>query len=54
MASCLPLLAAVVVFQESGLTPVAWLWLGLNLLLALPVLFAWRHARRLCLHPQQA
>ena len=53
MAICLPLLAAVVVLQESALTPVAWLWLGLNLLLALPVLFAWWHARR-SLQPQQA
>ena len=39
--------AAVVVVQEAGLTPVVWLWLGLNLLLALPVMFDWRDARRL-------
>ena len=42
LAVLLPLLAAVVVLQEAGRTPVAWLWLGLNLLLALPVLTAWR------------
>jgi len=55
LAVCLPLLGAAVVWQESGLTPVAWLWLGLNLLIALPVLFAWWHARQdLRLQPQQA
>ncbi len=43
----LPLLAVVVLLQEAGLTPVAWLWLGVNLLLALPVLLDWRQARRL-------
>ncbi|WP_426701199.1 glycoside hydrolase family 17 [Rhodanobacter sp. Col0626] len=47
LASLLPLLAAIVVLQESGLTPVAWLWLGLNLLLALPVLVDWWQVRRL-------
>jgi exo-beta-1,3-glucanase (GH17 family) len=52
LAMVLPLLAATVVVQESGLSPVAWLWLGLNLAIALPVLFDWR-ARRL-LQPQQA
>jgi exo-beta-1,3-glucanase (GH17 family) len=45
LAAWLPLLAAIVLVQEGGLTPVAWLWLGLNLLLALPVLFDWRSAR---------
>jgi glucan 1,3-beta-glucosidase len=55
LAAWLPVLAAIVVWQEAGLTPVAWLWLGLNLSLALPVLFGWRHARQhLRLHPQQA
>jgi glucan 1,3-beta-glucosidase len=47
LAAWLPVLAAVVVVQEAGLTPVVWLWLGLNLLLALPVMFDWRDARRL-------
>ncbi|GGY32648.1 beta-1,6-glucan synthase [Rhodanobacter panaciterrae] len=51
LAAWLPLLAAIVLVQEGGLTPVAWLWLGLNLLLALPVLFDWRSAR---LQSQQA
>ncbi|MDE2308970.1 MAG: glycoside hydrolase family 17 [Xanthomonadaceae bacterium] len=55
LAAWLPLLAAVVVVQEAGLTPVAWLWLGLNLLLALPVLVGWWQARqRLRLPSQQA
>jgi len=55
LAICLPLLAAIVVAQEDGLTPVAWLWLGLNLSIATPVLFDWRHARqRLRLQAQQA
>jgi exo-beta-1,3-glucanase (GH17 family) len=53
LAAALPLLAAVVVVQELGLTPVAWLWLGLNLALAGPVLFDWFRARRR-LPPQQA
>jgi glucan 1,3-beta-glucosidase len=47
LAILLPLLAAIVVLQEAGLTPVAWLWLGLNLLLALPVLIGWWQMRRL-------
>lgn len=51
LAAWLPLLAAIVLVQEGGLTPAAWLWLGLNLLLALPVLFDWRSAR---LQSQQA
>ena len=59
LAAWLPLLGAIVVLQEAGLTPVAWLWLGCNLALALPVLLGWRHARRqarqrLRLQPQQA
>jgi exo-beta-1,3-glucanase (GH17 family) len=53
LAAWLPPLAAVVVMQEAGLTPVAWLWLGLNLLLALPVLLDWR-AARVGLRAQQA
>ena len=42
LAGWLPLLAVIVLIQEAGLTPVAWLWLGLNLALALPVLIDWR------------
>jgi len=45
LAAWLPLLAAIVVVQESGLTPIAWLWLGVNLMLAVPVLVEWRLAR---------
>jgi glucan 1,3-beta-glucosidase len=45
LAAVLPVLATLVVVQEAGLSPVAWLWLGLNLAIALPVGFAWRHAR---------
>ncbi len=48
----LPLLAAAVLVQEAGLTAVAWLWLGMNLLLAVPVLTDGYRARRL--QPQQA
>jgi glucan 1,3-beta-glucosidase len=44
LAMCLPLLGVVVLAQETGLNPVAWLWLALNLLLAAPVLLAWRAA----------
>lgn len=53
LAAWLPLLGAVVVVQEAGRNPVAWLWLGLNLLLALPVLLDWR-AARIRLQAQQA
>jgi glucan 1,3-beta-glucosidase len=53
LAVLLPLLAVIVVMQEAGLSAVAWLWLGLNLAIALPVLFAWRSTRRR-LQPQQA
>jgi glucan 1,3-beta-glucosidase len=52
LAAALPLLATIVVVQEAGLSPVAWLWLGLNLAIALPVLLAWRGRR--VLQPQQA
>jgi glucan 1,3-beta-glucosidase len=45
LAVWLPLLALIVLMQEAWLTPAAWLWLGLNLLLALPVLLGWRAAR---------
>ncbi|MEW5833801.1 MAG: glycosyl hydrolase family 17 protein [Pseudomonadota bacterium] len=40
LAGVLPVLGAIVVVQEMGLNPVAWLWLGLNVLLALPVWLA--------------
>ncbi len=53
LAGWLPMLAVVVVIQEAGLTPVAWLWLGLNLALALPVLIDWRCVHRR-LRAQQA
>ncbi|WP_426687246.1 glycoside hydrolase family 17 [Rhodanobacter ginsengiterrae] len=52
LACVLPLLAVVIVVQEAGLTVVAWLWLGVNLLLAVPVLAGWWRARRL--QPEQA
>jgi glucan 1,3-beta-glucosidase len=42
LAVLLPILAAVVVAQDIGLNPVTWLWLGLNLALAVPVLIGWR------------
>ena len=47
LAPWLPLLAAAVLVQEAGLSAVAWLWLGMNLLLAVPVLVDWQRARRL-------
>ena len=43
-----PALAIVPIVQEIGMNKVTWLWLGLNLAIALPVLVAWRwHAVRL-------
>lgn len=47
LAGWLPVLATVVVVQEAGLNPSVWLWLGLNLVLAAPVLAAWWQVRRL-------
>jgi glucan 1,3-beta-glucosidase len=44
LAVLVPVLAATVVAQDIGLNPAAWLWLGLNLALALPVLVGWRRA----------
>jgi glucan 1,3-beta-glucosidase len=38
LAAWLPLLGIVLVVQEAGLTSTAWLWLGLNLALAWPIL----------------
>jgi hypothetical protein len=40
LAALLPILATWVVVQEVGLNLTAWLWLVLNLALALPVLLA--------------
>ena len=54
LAPWLPALALVVLAQEAGLSLVAWLWLGLNVLLALPVLLSWRAAHVRCLQPRQA
>jgi len=47
----LPLLGVAVLVQEAGLTPAAWSWLGLNLLLAWPV---WRDWRLQAQQPQAA
>lgn len=47
LACATPALAVVVVIQEVGLNVTAWLWLGLNLALAAPVLAAWRQTRHL-------
>jgi glucan 1,3-beta-glucosidase len=47
LALLLPVLGTLVVVQEVGLSLTAWLWLGLNLALAGPVLGAWRQAGRL-------
>ncbi|UGB38310.1 glycoside hydrolase family 17 [Frateuria soli] len=52
LAVLLPALGTLVVVQEAGLNLTAWLWLGLNLALAVPVLAAWWQAVRL--DPQQA
>ena len=53
MACIGPLLAIVPVVDEAGMSKVTWLWLGLNLAIAVPVWVAWRwHAVRL--QPQQA
>jgi exo-beta-1,3-glucanase (GH17 family) len=55
LAVVLLVLAAIVVAQERGLNPASWLWLGLNLLLAAPVLLRWwRVARQRDLPAQQA
>ncbi|OOG49681.1 glycoside hydrolase family 17 [Rhodanobacter sp. C01] len=53
LAVVVPVLAVVVLAQEVWLTPVAWIWLGLNLLIALPVLAEWWRGR-LRLQTQQA
>ena len=45
LAAWLPLLAGAVVALELGENPVTWLWLALNLLIALPVFAAWRRVR---------
>lgn len=46
MAVWIPLLGLAVVVEETGVNAVSWGWLLLNLALALPVLTAWRRARR--------
>lgn len=54
LAACLPLLAATVVFQNAGQSPIAWCWLAFNAAMAAPVLFGWQQARQeLRLNPQQ-
>jgi glucan 1,3-beta-glucosidase len=45
LAAWLPALAALAVALELGENPVTWLWLALNLALAVPVFAAWRRAR---------
>jgi len=52
LACLLPLLGAIAVWQEAGLSDAAWIWLGLNLLLAVSVLHEWWRAR-IHLQPQQ-
>ena len=53
MACVGPLLAIVPIVDEAGMSKVTWLWLGLNLAIAVPIWVAWRwHAVRL--QPQQA
>jgi exo-beta-1,3-glucanase (GH17 family) len=55
LAVALLVLGTIVVVQERGLNPASWLWLGLNLLLAAPVLLRWwRVARSRDLPAQQA
>lgn len=55
LAAWLPGLAVIVVMQEAGLSLTAWLWLLVNLAMALPVLHAWWQSRRSrVLQPQQA
>lgn len=45
LAFWLPALAIVLVVQEAGLNLVAWLWLGMNLMLGAPLLLAWWRRR---------
>jgi hypothetical protein len=45
LAVALPLLAAIVVAQDAGLTLATWLWLVLNTAIALPVLLEWARLR---------
>jgi len=47
LAVAAPLLGAVIVVQEWGQNVVAWLWLGLCLAIAVPVLAEWRRVGRL-------
>jgi exo-beta-1,3-glucanase (GH17 family) len=50
LACVMPLLAAHAVVQEVGLSPPAWLWLGVNLAFSGAVLIAWRRVGRLQAH----
>ncbi|WP_267226369.1 glycoside hydrolase family 17 [Dyella silvae] len=54
IACLLPVLAAVVVAQESGLNPSTWLWLSVNLAFAGAVLVEWRRGLRLQAYQPQA
>ena len=54
MACVGPLLAIAPVVQEAGMNKVTWLWLGLNLAIAVPVWVAWRCHRAVRLQPYQA
>lgn len=49
-----PLLAVAPVVQEAGMNKVTWLWLGMNLAIAVPVWVAWRYHRAVRLQAQQA
>jgi exo-beta-1,3-glucanase (GH17 family) len=54
LACVIPLLAAMAVVQEIGLSPPAWLWLGVNLAIGSAVMIDWRRASRLQAHHAQA
>jgi glucan 1,3-beta-glucosidase len=54
LAAALPWLATIVLAMEHGLNATVWLWLGLNLGLAAPVLQRWFEVRRLPANQPQA
>ncbi|WP_199099598.1 glycoside hydrolase family 17 [Dyella sp. ASV21] len=54
MACVMPLLGAIVVAQDVGESPPAWLWLAVNLTLSTAVFIPWRRAGRLQSHQAQA
>lgn len=54
MACVGPLLAIAPVVQEAGMNKVAWLWLGLNLGIAVPIWVAWRCHRTVRLQTYEA